>query len=124
MHELAIADSLVQIACAHAGERRVVKVEVKIGHLRQVVPSSLSFSFQLVAEGTQAEGAELAIEDVPAAGRCRECGVESVLTAFPLQCSGCGSFDLELLRGEELLVDSLELEDALLTTTGGTGHGD
>jgi len=71
MHELAIADSVVRIACAHAAGRRVARVELKVGWLRQVVPSALEFSFGLVAEGTELEGAELVIEVVPAGGRCR-----------------------------------------------------
>ena len=110
MHELAIAESVVRIACSHAGDRRVTRVELKVGHLRQVVPDALTFSFALVAEGTAAEGAELAIEEIPAAGRCRRCGTESELPAFPLTCAGCGSWGVDVLRGEELLVDSLECE--------------
>jgi Zn finger protein HypA/HybF involved in hydrogenase expression len=27
-------------------------------------------------------------------------------------CPGCGGFDLEILKGEELIVESLELEEA------------
>lgn len=57
-------------------------------------------------------------EVVPAAGACRECGQESELAGLPLACPACGSLDLELLRGEELLVDSLELEDQLATSGG------
>jgi hydrogenase nickel incorporation protein HypA/HybF len=123
MHELAIAESIVRIACAHADERRITRVELKVGHLRQVVPSALTFAFSLVAEGTVAEGAELAIEQIPAEGRCRECGTTTVLPGFPLQCERCDGLDLELIAGEELLVDALELEEAV-TTKGGTRHGD
>jgi hydrogenase nickel incorporation protein HypA/HybF len=127
MHELSIAEAVVAIAERHAAGRPVTKVELRVGHLRQVVPSALEFAFQLVAQGTVLDGAELAIEDVPARGRCRDCGAETTLTGFPLACSACGSLDLELLAGEELLVDSLELEEieeTLATTTGGPdGHG-
>jgi hydrogenase nickel incorporation protein HypA/HybF len=123
MHELSIAEAIVAIAERHAAGRRVARVEVKIGHLRQVVPSALEFAFQLVSEGTVLEGAELVLEDVPAAGRCRACGAESVLDHFPLHCTACGGFDLELLRGEELLVDALELEEEALTAEGRTGYG-
>jgi len=119
VHELSIADCIVSIAAAHAAGRPVSKVEVKVGHLRQVVPSALEFAFHLVAQGTPVEGAELEIDVVPAAGLCRACGGESALSAFPLQCSQCGGLDLEVIRGEELLVEALELEEAL-TTTGGT----
>src|SRR3954447_5070299 len=111
MHELSIADAIVRIARAHAGGRRIEAVEVKVGHLRQVVPDALAFAFTLVAEGTVAEGAQLVLEEVPAAGICRLCGIESELPAFPLACEACGSLDVELCRGEELLVDALTMED-------------
>jgi hydrogenase nickel incorporation protein HypA/HybF len=110
MHELSIADAIVRIACAHAGGRRIETVEVKVGHLRQVVPDALAFAFTLVAEGTEAEGAALLMEEVPAAGICRMCGSESDLPGFPLACDACGSLDVELVRGEELLVDALTME--------------
>jgi hydrogenase nickel incorporation protein HypA/HybF len=120
MHELSIADSVVRIAARNAGERRVTKVELKVGYLRQVVPSSLEFGFGLVAEGTQVEGAELELEVVPAAVVCRACGAETELEQFPLHCGGCGGLDVEVIRGEELRVESLELEDeGALATSGG-----
>ncbi len=111
MHELSIAESVVQIAGRHADGRRVTKVYLKVGHLRQVVPSALAFSFELVAQGSPIEGAQLEMEEVPATGSCRGCGEKSRLVSFPLQCKVCGGFDLELLEGEELYVESLELEE-------------
>jgi hydrogenase nickel incorporation protein HypA/HybF len=111
LHELAIAESIVQIAGRHATGRRVTKVYLKVGHLRQVVPSALVFSFELVAQGTPVEGAELEMEEVPVRGKCRECGAESQLAGFPLRCLSCGGFDLHILEGEELYVESLELEE-------------
>ena len=111
MHELAIAESVVHIASRHADGRQVTKVYLKVGHLRQVVPSALAFSFELVAQGTPVEGAELELEEVPATGSCSECGAQSQLTQFPLQCSTCGSYELRIIEGEELLVESLELEE-------------
>ena len=121
MHELALAESVVRVVCAHAAGRPVTRVELKIGHLRQVVPSALEFSFRLVAQGTEAEGAELVMEQISAAGRCSDCGAESELHGFPLRCGACGGLGLELLRGEELLVDSLEVEDVVMTN-GGSRH--
>jgi hydrogenase nickel incorporation protein HypA/HybF len=111
LHELAIADSVVQIASRHADGRRVTKVCLKVGHLRQVVPSALDFSFELVAQGTPVEGAALVMEEVPAKGSCRACATESQLESFPLRCEACGGFDLDLIAGEELYVESLEMEE-------------
>jgi hydrogenase nickel incorporation protein HypA/HybF len=111
LHELAIAESVVEISSRHADGRQVTKVYLKVGHLRQVVPSALAFSFELVAQGTPVEGAELEIREVPATGQCRACATESRLESFPLQCGTCGGFDLELIAGEELYVESLEMEE-------------
>jgi hydrogenase nickel incorporation protein HypA/HybF len=111
LHELAIAESVVQIATRHADGRRVTKVYLKVGHLRQVVPSALTFSFELVALGTCVEGAELALEEVPALGKCRACGAQNRLNSFPLQCARCDAYDLEIFAGEELYVESLEMEE-------------
>jgi hydrogenase nickel incorporation protein HypA/HybF len=118
MHELSIADAVVTIVTRHAAGRRVTRVDLKVGHLRQVVPDALAFAFELVAQGTPAEGAELVMEEVPATVRCRDCGGKSVLEAFPAHCAVCGSLDVDVTGGEELLVDSLELDEALVTTGG------
>ena len=111
MHELSIANAVVAIACEHANGRRVARVELKVGHLRQVVPSALEFSFELVAEGTPVEGAELEIDEVPARVACRECAAESRVTEFPLACASCRGLHVDVIAGDELFVDALELED-------------
>lgn len=108
MHELSIAQSVAEIACRHAAGRRVGKVELKIGRLRQVVPSSLAFSFELVTLDTLAEGAVLELKPVPAVAACRGCSAETELHGFPFQCGACGGFDLTIVAGEELEVESIE----------------
>jgi hydrogenase nickel incorporation protein HypA/HybF len=115
VHELSIADSVVRIASRHADGRQVTKVYLTGGYLRQVVPSALAFSFELVAQGTPVEGSDLEMEEIPATGKCHACGAESQLNSFPLQCKTCGNLDLELIAGEELYVESLEMEDQELT---------
>lgn len=117
MHELAIADAVARIAMEHARGRPVRRVEVRVGHLRQVVPDALAFAFELVSAGTVLEGAELAIEEVPAVGRCRGCGTEGALPAFPLRCVACGGLDVAVTRGEELLVQAIEVDDEKAVTT-------
>jgi len=123
MHELSIAEAIVDVATRHADGRRVVKVEVRVGQLRQVVPDSLDFAFGLLAQGTALDGAELLITHVPAAGRCRECGAEGVMEDFPLCCARCQGLDVEVLAGEELLVDALELDEQSVTNERMGRHG-
>lgn len=111
MHELAMAEAIVAIATDQAGPRRVARVELKVGYLRQVVPSALRFGFELAAQGTCAEGAELTIEPVPARGACRGCGAETQLTGFPFACARCGGIQIDVTSGEELSVEALEVLD-------------
>jgi hydrogenase nickel incorporation protein HypA/HybF len=119
MHELSIAQAIVDVAARHAGDARVQRVYVRVGHLRQVVPSALEFSFELCAHGTPVEGAVLELERVPAGVRCRSCDAYSEPDGFPLVCGSCAGLDVEVVQGEELQVESLELQEAELSRSGG-----
>jgi hydrogenase nickel incorporation protein HypA/HybF len=124
MHELSIAEAVVAVARRHAAGRRVVAVDVRVGALRQVVPSALEFAFELVVQGSPLDGAELRIATTPASGRCEACGASVELDRFPFACHACGSVDLTLTGGEELLVESIEIdEDDELVTTGRKDDG-
>jgi hydrogenase nickel incorporation protein HypA/HybF len=111
VHELSLADSIVRVARDHARGRRVMRVEVQAGALRQVVPEALEFAFVLLSRDTELEGAALAIEHVPVRVRCSACGAETECPQFPLLCGNCGRDDTEVVAGEELLVDALEFDD-------------
>lgn len=118
MHELSIAQAILQIALRHARQdTRITSVHVRVGHLRQIVPDALAFAWELSAQGTPAEGAELELEAVPIAVSCRACQAEGELDGFPLACRTCGSFAVDVIRGEELTVEAIELEHATTTTT-------
>jgi hydrogenase nickel incorporation protein HypA/HybF len=111
MHELAIADAVLSMVLEQAPDCRVTKVGMRIGHLRQVVPSALRFSFELVANETAAQGADLEIEPVPVGVWCDDCAVESSPGAFPLVCDRCGTTSVAVLRGDEMLVEWIETEE-------------
>ena len=59
MHELGLTRRIVAIVAEHAGPRRVRRVRLAIGPLACVEPRSLSFCFDLAAEGTVLAGATL-----------------------------------------------------------------
>jgi hydrogenase nickel incorporation protein HypA/HybF len=111
MHELSLAAAIADIVDRRACGRRVIRVEVAIGHLRQAVPAALSFGFELVSTGTTLEGAKLDIRQVPVRGLCRVCGQEVAPETWPLACPACSSFELAITGGEELCVEAIEVED-------------
>lgn len=110
MHEMAIAGAVLDSVIRHAGERRVERVRLRVGHLRQVVPRALTFAWELASQRTVAEGSTLEIAAVPAAVRCRRCAEESEPGGFPLACRLCGGVDVEVVRGEELEIEWLDVE--------------
>jgi hydrogenase nickel incorporation protein HypA/HybF len=112
MHELALARSVLDAAVAHADGRRVTGVDVTVGALRQVVPDSLAFHFEILARGTPCEGAHLRQRVTPAGLRCA-CGQEWELAEPSFRCPCCGSGRTRVLSGEELLVESIEVEEEL-----------
>jgi hypothetical protein len=59
MHELGLAEGIMTVAIDMAGGRKVLRIVVRIGEEQRIVPDSLAFGFQLLAEDTICEGATL-----------------------------------------------------------------
>ena len=114
MHELSVSSAVLDTVLKHAAGRRVTVVSLRIGHLRQVVPDSLAFYFELVSRETLCEGARLEQELVPARLSCGGCGREWDPEDAWFRCTGCGGAG-EVIAGNELEVESIEVEEAACT---------
>jgi hydrogenase nickel incorporation protein HypA/HybF len=112
VHELSVSSAIVDTAVRHAEGRRVTSVQVRLGRLRQVIPASLAFYFELVSRETVCDGARLDQEVVPAALRCNECASAWEIEQPFFRCPECGSADVTVETGEELEVASIEVEEA------------
>ncbi len=110
MHELSLAGAVIDTASRHADGRRVTAVHLRVGHLRQVVPDSLSFYFGHVAHGTACEGARLSLEVVPARLRCRGCDHAWELEEAAFRCPACDGAETEIVAGEEFEVEWINVE--------------
>ncbi len=114
MHELSIAESIVDIIHRHVAHDRLCSVRsvgVKVGACSGVVPDSLEFSYQAITSGTPLAQSMLAFEHIPFVVRCRACSQESVNDDGIILCKACGSFDTAILSGRELEMKDIELED-------------
>ena len=111
MHELGIASAIVDAAVRHGEGRRVSVVSIRVGEMRQAVPASLAFYFEIAARGTACEGARLDVESVDALMSCTACGHQWD-PANGFRCPGCGAAGTEIVRGDELEVESIEVEEA------------
>ena len=70
MHELSIAQSIVEMVGERAGDARVHRLTLVIGRLSGVMPDALRFCFDVCTEGTVLEGAVLEIIEPSGRGRC------------------------------------------------------
>jgi hydrogenase nickel incorporation protein HypA/HybF len=113
MHELSIMQSALDLACEQArqaGASRVYVVRLRIGAMSGVVPDALEFAFEVLTPGTPAEGARLAIENVPATYWCATCQREFESDDMLSECPGCRKPSGDLRRGRELELAALEIE--------------
>jgi hydrogenase nickel incorporation protein HypA/HybF len=108
MHELSIAEAIVDSVLQRTGDQRVHVVRVRIGRLTAVVPDALLFCFELATAATPLEGARLDIDETDARVHCRSCGQDVVVADLVPLCA-CGSADVEVLSGRELQVSSVEV---------------
>lgn len=110
VHELSLCHAIAELARSVAGDRNVEIVRVQIGALRQVVPDSLSFSWTLVRDHERMPDAELELDFVAAEVLCRSCHQRSkIASRWSVCCPNCESADVEILRGNEFLVTSLDV---------------
>jgi hydrogenase nickel incorporation protein HypA/HybF len=111
LHELSLCQAIAESVTRHADGRPVTRVSVRVGHLRQVVPDSMLFSWEMLTSGSDLEGCVLDIEHVPATIECNRCQATTTLDMAILLCGACGDSDVTVRSGEELLVVSLELAE-------------
>ncbi len=110
MHEMSIAEGVLSTSLAAArehGAESVEEVHVELGVMRLVVPEALEMAWEVLTEGTPAAGSRLVTAEVPLAGRCRACHAEYAPTVDDFTCPACGEADVEILRGNDIIVTSV-----------------
>ncbi len=116
MHEYSLAVALMEtiddiIKNQDKKIKKIKKIKLKIGYLRQVVPEILTLCFNEVSKNTVAEGANIEYEEIPLIIECKDCqktyqGIKE--TTFI--CPYCKSTNTHVIKGEELEIDYLEVE--------------
>ncbi len=114
MHELAVTQSILDIALRHAeqaGAQRILAVNLVIGELTGFVDDSIQFYFGFLSEDTLAEGARLNFERVAPRARCHACGADYTPPDSRIwTCPECKALGGEVIAGREFSVTSIEVE--------------
>ena len=112
MHEMALTQSVVEIAIEEArkaGAARVTRISLDIGRLSAVVPEAMRFCFAAIAAGTAAEGAALDIAELDGAGWCLDCGKTVPLNERFGPCPDCAGYKVQMTGGDEMKIRELEV---------------
>ena len=109
MHEMAIAEGVLDIALDYAKKNDATcirEIGLLIGEMSGVVVDSLTFSFDMIAKGTIAEGAKIKVKH----GRCTKCGKEFHIEHYDFWCPECKDGVLKTISGREMQVEYLEVD--------------
>lgn len=122
MHELSISSAIATVVLDHAGGRHVESVHVRVGALRQIVPESLTFCWDMLSrQHPLLAESVLKIEQVPGVIHCTGCDRRSTLSEYSLRCPACGEGLVRVVSGEECLVTSIDVADAVDEAAAGSG---
>lgn len=114
MHEMSIAQSIFDIVHEEMLRHKVQKLEainIAVGKLSAVVPSSLTFCFQILTEGTDMAGVVLNVKTIPLGYHCFDCGHEFTSEEMTFTCPHCGADQPMLTSGKDLNIESIEVAE-------------
>ncbi|MCX7001408.1 MAG: hydrogenase maturation nickel metallochaperone HypA [Candidatus Sumerlaeota bacterium] len=115
MHELGLARDLSEIIFRKASGnnlKKIRKIVLRLGEASGVDEAHLRHSFtDHIFPGTMAEGAELVFIYEPLKAACRKCNKEvQQAEEFLLSCPFCGSYDVVITHGKDILLETIEGE--------------
>ncbi len=114
MHELSLAQGIVDIIGQYVPEEQLADVRVvriRVGQMAGVVADSLEFSFCAIVAGTSLEQAKLDIVEVPLKSKCSSCDTEFPVEGLAFSCPTCGSKEVLVTSGTELQVAEIEVAE-------------
>jgi hydrogenase nickel incorporation protein HypA/HybF len=115
MHERSLVKALLRqvenVAAKHPGSH-ILSIRVRIGEFSGVEPQLLASAYDDLKTNTPFRGATLDLEQVPLDAVCELCGNRFRIERFNFQCDSCGSLRLTICGGEEMLLDSVTMEEA------------
>jgi hydrogenase nickel incorporation protein HypA/HybF len=105
-----VVDSIIQELEKHPNTRPR-HVKIKVGETFQLDAESVRAHFESLAKGTPLEGASLALETVRLSAKCGRCGWSGSAGNGPdAVCGACGSKNLDVLGGDEVVIETIDLE--------------
>jgi hydrogenase nickel incorporation protein HypA/HybF len=113
MHELPVTQSILKIVTNHAEDanaERITDIYVVIGQLSSYIDDAIQFYWDIISDGTIAQGATLHFKRIAAEMQCNNCGEKYALDGGH-RCPSCGGIDAAVTAGQEFFVESIDVEE-------------
>jgi hydrogenase nickel insertion protein HypA len=110
MHEFDLTQNLLDRALQDANSKRIKRVNLLIGPFSEEREDAIQFYWKDLAKGSFGEGAELHFDHVKPVMRCFDCTGAVCLDEKESMCKYCFSEHLQVLRDEDVLLESIEVE--------------
>lgn len=114
MHELPVAENILEITLRHAKQADAVRVTdlyLVIGQLSSIIDDSLQFYWDIISKDTIAEGAELHFRRIPTQLTCRNCEHQFTPGDNDFACPNCQSSKISITAGEEFFLESINIDN-------------
>jgi len=113
MHEFGFAQQILFLAQETArlnGISKISKIKVILGEQLNIMPEALEFALCVLGKGTMAETAAMLIEHRKAKIQCDTCAIRYYWAEYGYRCPECGSRDIRIVEGTEIIMEYLEGE--------------
>jgi hydrogenase nickel incorporation protein HypA/HybF len=114
MHELPVAENVLEITLRHAMQAnasRVTDLYLVVGQLSSIIDDSLQFYWDIISQGTIAEGASLHFKRIPTRLECRNCEHQFSPSNDDFACPECRSTQISITAGEEFFLESINIDN-------------
>jgi hydrogenase nickel incorporation protein HypA/HybF len=114
MHELAVTESILEIALRHAQEknaRRITGIYLVLGQWSSIMDDSVQFYWDILSDGTIAKGATLHFRRVPVVLTCQSCGKDYKPASEEFACPYCGGTHARVKAGEEFQLEAIDVDE-------------
>lgn len=114
MHEASIVNNIIDLVQESVPPKELYlldTIEIRMGKMCNVLPEALEFCFRSFIEHTPLEHLKLIIEEMNINIYCRDCTDIFESSDFIFNCPRCGSSNMEIIGGDELMISKLHLKN-------------
>ena len=113
VHEMSVATGIVNVVRSKLTELapcRLTALQLSLGELSGIDRDSLRFALDTLLADADYNGVEVRFELSLAVFECSACNWQGPLESFALTCPECAGHDLDIIQGQDVSLESIEVE--------------